>query len=61
MFAEFTELFSVHCCMGRQKFTSMILPLPKSLELIPAAALTLQSVVFLTIANTTNKIAISAT
>jgi hypothetical protein len=22
MFAEFTELFSAHCCTGRQKFTS---------------------------------------
>ena len=28
MFAEFTELFSVHCCTGRQDFTSIVLLFP---------------------------------
>ena len=28
MFADFTELFSVHCCTGRQGFTSIILLFP---------------------------------
>jgi hypothetical protein len=26
MFAEFTELFSAHCCTGRQHFTSSVVP-----------------------------------
>ena len=32
MFAEFTELFSAHCCTGRQSFTSSLSALQNSIS-----------------------------